>query len=53
MICNCGYEFDESATGIYGCPNCEGASVMAELEIIIEESGEGISKPLNPWGKPT
>ena len=28
MICNCGYEFDESATGIYGCPNCEGASVM-------------------------
>lgn len=31
MLCNCGYEFDESAVGIYGCPNCEGQTMSEKL----------------------
>ena len=30
----CGYEFDQTSVGRYGCPNCEGEGLGAEPEIL-------------------
>lgn len=30
--CPCGYEFDADALGPYGCPNCHGDAVAAQVD---------------------
>lgn len=36
MVCRCGEQFDESL-GVYGCPNCEGASGKARTTVTPEQ----------------
>ena len=49
MLCPCGYEFDDTLVGIYGCSNCNGESMDTHSRTLMKQLSKQQLKTLSSY----